>query len=662
MATPIGALHASLSAGHAQFASDMGKAKAAVRTNASGMSRAMDKVKGSFTGTIKSITGMRGALAVTAGATGFAYFIKRSIDAADELSKMAQSVGVSTETLSTLQFAAKRANVEISSLKTGLVRFSRNMADATKGIGEAREGFMALGIAVRNEDGTMKSSEEAIGEIADKFKEMEDGAAKTALATQLFGRAGADLIPLLNAGSDGIQALQERARELGLELSTEAGRSAEEFNDRLTDLKESASGLGRGIATDLLPKMNDIVEIMMFAKKEGGLLSAVWAGMGGIGAAIFTDEMDSTAEKLATARKKLEELQARKPLFQSRGFKKQISDQQAIVSGLESQLEVEKSLAEAAAGRAAEEERSKAAATEKIEAAIAGAREEESAEKAAQTQADARQKRGEAAILQAQKQLELKTDATELERVTWEVEKGRYAELLPAQQQELLNLAAKKDEMAAIAEQVEISRTEIDELSDLEDQAFRQFEQNTGKSGEQMGDLGGKIESWGQQSGAAMLDFALSGKASFKDMIDSMISDLVRLIAKQMILKALGGGILGGIFAEGAAFSGGRVIPFARGGVVSSPTIFPMAQGMGLMGEAGPEAVLPLKRTADGDLGVQTTGKPTGGSKALTISIPSGDLDYSKAAVEKIVKGVVVDVIKNQGAQFGPYRVSAVRT
>jgi len=66
--------------------------------------------------------------------------------------------------------------------------------------------------------------------------------------------------------------------------------------------------------------------------------------------------------------------------------------------------------------------------------------------------------------------------------------------------------------------------------------------------------------------------------------------------------------LLGGLFADGAAFSKGKVTPFADGGVVGSPTVFPMANGMGLMGEAGPEAIMPLKRGKNGKLGVQAEG------------------------------------------------------
>lgn len=77
-------------------------------------------------------------------------------------------------------------------------------------------------------------------------------------------------------------------------------------------------------------------------------------------------------------------------------------------------------------------------------------------------------------------------------------------------------------------------------------------------------------------------------------------------------------------FEKGGAISQGRVMPFARGGVVSSPTTFPMRGGTGLMGEAGPEAIMPLRRGADGKLGVAAAGG--GGSVHVTMNITSPDV------------------------------------
>ena len=107
------------------------------------------------------------------------------------------------------------------------------------------------------------------------------------------------------------------------------------------------------------------------------------------------------------------------------------------------------------------------------------------------------------------------------------------------------------------------------------------------------------------------------------DVAQSMI-DTVYNVAISQVQNAVGGalaqglnGLLSGVmpFANGAAFSQGRVTPFAKGGVVASPTRFPMRGGTGLMGEAGAEAIMPLTRGADGRLGVQAQG----GGRAMTV-------------------------------------------
>lgn len=118
------------------------------------------------------------------------------------------------------------------------------------------------------------------------------------------------------------------------------------------------------------------------------------------------------------------------------------------------------------------------------------------------------------------------------------------------------------------------------------------------------------------------LSDALKGIA--RSMVDTAFS-----IAMKPVQQALSGAIAGGVggmlggampFARGGSFSEGRVMPFARGGVVSSPTHFPMRGATGLMGEAGPEAIMPLKRGADGRLGVGVDG-PRRGGRAVTVNI-----------------------------------------
>jgi phage-related minor tail protein len=99
--------------------------------------------------------------------------------------------------------------------------------------------------------------------------------------------------------------------------------------------------------------------------------------------------------------------------------------------------------------------------------------------------------------------------------------------------------------------------------------------------------------------------------------VGKAIADTIYNIAMRPVSNAMGGALAQGIaglmgsfmpFAQGGAFAQGKVMPFAKGGVVASPTMFPMRGGRGLMGETGPEAIMPLARGADGRLGVQASG------------------------------------------------------
>lgn len=109
------------------------------------------------------------------------------------------------------------------------------------------------------------------------------------------------------------------------------------------------------------------------------------------------------------------------------------------------------------------------------------------------------------------------------------------------------------------------------------------------------------------------------------------MADTVYGVAMKPVQNALGGalaqglnGILGGLmpFEKGGAFAQGRVMPFAKGGVVAQATAFPMRGATGLMGEAGPEAIMPLSRGADGRLGVQAAGSARPVTVVMNITTP----------------------------------------
>ena len=123
----------------------------------------------------------------------------------------------------------------------------------------------------------------------------------------------------------------------------------------------------------------------------------------------------------------------------------------------------------------------------------------------------------------------------------------------------------------------------------------------------------------------AKLSDALGGLA--QSMANAAYSAAVQPVANHfgsMLANGLNTAVAGMMpFADGGSFAQGRVMPFAKGGVVSSPTHFPMRGGTGLMGEAGPEAIMPLARGADGRLGVQTQG---GGAVNITMNVNTPDV------------------------------------
>ena len=216
-----------------------------------------------FEKTVKQTT-----LAVTAigvaSAVAFGAMIKKSIDSMDAMSKMAQSAGVSVEALSSLGYAADLSGLSAEQLAMNLGRLTKGMADAVAGTGEAKRAFEALGMNAN----TMKSADEALLQIADKFAAMDNGAQKTALAIQLFGRSGMQMIPFLNQGRDGLSAMQAEASRLGITLSTEASQAAELFNDNMFRLTSVAQGLFNQISTSLLPVLADFAGQMFNASVE----------------------------------------------------------------------------------------------------------------------------------------------------------------------------------------------------------------------------------------------------------------------------------------------------------------------------------------------------------------------------------------------------------
>jgi hypothetical protein len=235
----IGALRVNLGIDSAQFQQGLANAQGA-------LSRFGQMAK----------VGLVAAAAAAGAAVGaMGVEVKKTIDAADDMSKAASRIGIGTEELSKLAYAAQLSGVEFGSLESSLGRLSRNMVEAFDGSESAAKKFEQFGIAIKDADGTLKSTSEVMAAIADKMAAMPDGAEKTALAMELMGRGGAAMIPLLNGGSQALNDLMAEAETFGQVFTADMGKSAEQFNDNISRLTGTFGNIAARIATALLPAL-----------------------------------------------------------------------------------------------------------------------------------------------------------------------------------------------------------------------------------------------------------------------------------------------------------------------------------------------------------------------------------------------------------------------
>lgn len=225
-----------------------------LETTAKGVTGAMRGLTGASAG----LSGALGTLAPLLSVAGLASMVKGTLDAADRMNDLAQSTGVSVEALSRFNKAAAVSGTDLEGVSKGLVKLNKAMVDAATGGKESAATFAALGVNVRNTDGSLKSADRVMLEVANRFKAMPDGAAKTALALRLFGKSGAELVPLLNMGGDAIDKMSTK-------MTTAFAKKADEYNDKLAMLGGKVRALGMDLTIALLPALDQITNALTVA-------------------------------------------------------------------------------------------------------------------------------------------------------------------------------------------------------------------------------------------------------------------------------------------------------------------------------------------------------------------------------------------------------------
>src|SRR6266576_3049352 len=238
-----------------------------------GIGTTIRSVSASMSG-LNGVLGEAGvALGLTAGAVaalgvagvGIAAFAANS---ANEFHEMSQKTGVSVEALSALAYAAKQTGVSTESLAGGLEKMNKSVFAAATAPAGAVNAYTRLGVSVKYMAGNLRPTQEILIDLADKFSKMPEGPARGALAMQLFGRAGAEMIPFLLEGKAGIAALTDEADKLGITISGKTAEQSHVFEQTLNKIQGALTGASNAVLKEMLPAMQGFVDFIVSDLKD----------------------------------------------------------------------------------------------------------------------------------------------------------------------------------------------------------------------------------------------------------------------------------------------------------------------------------------------------------------------------------------------------------
>ncbi|MCO6044696.1 hypothetical protein NG895_12330 [Aeoliella sp. ICT_H6.2] len=211
----------------------------------------------------------------------------------DALDKMSQRTGVSVEALSEIGFAAEQSGKDLAVFEKAFIGQARSIRNLERGLSTSAEAYDALGLSIEDLQGLAPDEQFAL--IARRLAGIEDPTRKAALAMEVFGRAGSQLVPLLGS----LDGLRQQARDLGLTIDTETAQSAAELTDAFNEVRRvvlrTAVAIGAELAEPLIKAARWIRDTakasIAWAKENGGLIrsvAAVGAGLVAVGVTLAT--------------------------------------------------------------------------------------------------------------------------------------------------------------------------------------------------------------------------------------------------------------------------------------------------------------------------------------------------------------------------------------
>ncbi len=245
------------------MATKLGNIVVELQANVSKFSQGMSKAASKAKAAGKQISAGLGKAKIAVAALGVAALAlaKNTANVGDQMLKLSEQTGITVERISALKFAAEQSDTSMEALSKGILLLARNLSGLTEG-SKSIAILEQLGVATKNVSGEMRAADDILLDIAGVFERLPNGMEKSAIAMELFGKSGADLIPFLSQGAHGIAILEKQAARLGVTFSTKSARAASEFNDALGVMGSAVRGVGFSIGNIIIPPLTKLFVVL----------------------------------------------------------------------------------------------------------------------------------------------------------------------------------------------------------------------------------------------------------------------------------------------------------------------------------------------------------------------------------------------------------------
>ena len=278
----LGSLVVKLALEYAQYTGGLDKSEQATLASLKRIQSAADQFGDRVSDGLKN--GLGGLAAFfTAGA--IVNQVKSVVDQLDRIGDAASAVGVTTQAMAELGFAANQSGTDALTLEGAMGKLNLKISEGVGGNKEAVKLFAALGVQLTDTDGKVRSTDSVLAELADTFAALPEGPQKSALAVELFGKSGAGLLQFLSRGSKGIQELRAEFVALSGGPIDGAADQAGAFNDQLDKLSVMGQAATMRFGGELVPTLVEVAEMFTATGEDAlglgdGMSVASTAGAG----------------------------------------------------------------------------------------------------------------------------------------------------------------------------------------------------------------------------------------------------------------------------------------------------------------------------------------------------------------------------------------------